>query len=166
MKIKLPIADCRLPVEKKSGACAFFQIANRKLKIANGFTLLEVMIAVMALATATFAILALVSQSLQNARLLQRPMIDVGPIDAQLCMTNKFVEGTTSGELGDLLGDSYRGYNYSVDIVEEQTNKLFHADVIIQRDDDKSIIAQERLLYYKPQSPAGSLDGATVGGGR
>lgn len=138
----------------------------QKSKIKDAFTLLEVMIAVMALAAATFAILAVVSQSLQNARLLQRPMIDVGPIDAQLSMTNKLVEGTTSGELSDLLGDSYRGYNYTLDIVEEQTNKLFHADVVIQRDDDKSIVAQERLLYYKPQSPAGSLDGATVGGGR
>jgi hypothetical protein len=89
-------------------------------------------------------------------------MIDVAPLDAQLSLTNKFVEGTTSGELSDLLGDSYRGYTWTTDIVEEQTNKLFHADIVIQRDDDKSIIAKERLLYYKPNSDAGSLDGATV----
>lgn len=132
----------------------------------RAFTLLEVMIAIAVLATATFAILELVSQSLQNVHRLQRPMIDVGPFDAQLCMTNKFLEGTESGEMGDLFGDAYKGYSWTMEIVEEQTNKLFHADIVIQRDDDKSIVAQERLLYYKPQSPAGSMDGATVGGAR
>src|SRR5258708_786500 len=116
----------------------------------NGFTLLEVMIAVVTFCTAVFAILALVSQSLQNVKRLQRPMIDVAPIDVQLSLTNQFVEGITSGDLGDLLGDSYKGYNWTTDIVEEQTNKLFHADVVIQRSADKTIIAQERLLYYKP----------------
>src|SRR5690348_9893284 len=103
-----------------------------KIKERRGFTLLEVMIAVVALATATFAILALVSQSLQNVRRIQRPMIDVGPLDAQLCMTNKFMEGTESGELGDLLGDAYKGYTFTMDIEEELTNKLFHADIVIQ----------------------------------
>jgi hypothetical protein len=126
------------------------------------FSLMEVMIAVVTFCTAIFAILALVSQSLQNAKRLQRPMIDVAPIDAQLSLTNKFVEGTTSGDLGDLLGDSYKGYTWTTDIVEEQTNKLFHADVVIRRSDDKTIIAQERLLYYKPDSAAGSMEGATV----
>src|SRR5258707_1312064 len=126
------------------------------------FSLLEVMIAVVTFCTAVFAILALVSQSLQNVKRLQRPMIDVAPIDVQLSLTNQFVEGITSGDLGDLLGDSYKGYNWTTDIVEEQTNKLFHADVVIQRSADKTIIAQERLLYYKPNSPAGSLEGATV----
>jgi prepilin-type N-terminal cleavage/methylation domain-containing protein len=134
-----------------------------KFRTRRGFTLMEVMIAVVALAAATFGILALVSQSLQTARRMQRPMIDVGPIDAQLCMTNKFIEGTESGQLGDLLGNTYKGYSYTVDIEEELTNRLFHADITISRDSDKSIIAQERLLYYRPQSPAGSLDGATVG---
>lgn len=164
--MKLSISNSRLPIEKIKRSRFFSQIKNGKSKFKTAFTLLEVMIAVMVLATATFVILEVVSQSLQNARRLQRPMIDVGPVDAQLCMTNQFLEGTTSGELSDLLGDSYKGYNYTVDIVEEQTNKLFHADVVIQRDDDKSVISQERLLYYNPQSPAGSMDGATVGGGR
>ncbi|HZF02039.1 MAG TPA: hypothetical protein VE344_09105 [Methylomirabilota bacterium] len=126
------------------------------------FSLVEVMIAVVTFFTATFAILALVSQSVQNVRRMQRPMIDVAPIDAQLSLTNIFVEGTASGNLSDLLGDSYKGYTWTTDIEEEQTNKLFHADVVIQRSDDKTIIAQERLLYYKPDSPAGSMDGATV----
>jgi type II secretion system protein I len=131
----------------------------------NGFSLLEVMIAVIVFCTATFTILALVSQSVQNVRRMQRPMIDVAPIDAQLSMTNKFVEGVTPpADLGDLLGDAYKGYTWTADIEEDQTNRLFHADIVIQRSDDKSIIARERLLYYKPDSPAGSMDGATVGG--
>ena len=76
----------------------------------GGFSLLEVMFAVVAFCTATFAILALVSQSLDTARRLQRPMVDAGLVASQLSLTNKLVEGTESGDLGELLGDAYKGY--------------------------------------------------------
>ena len=140
-----------------------------KLEIKTGarpqraFSLLEVMIAVVAFCTASFAILALVSQSIDNARRLQRPMIDAGLLASQLSMTNKLLEGTMSGSLDDLLGDSYKGYTWTEDIMEEQTNKLFHVDIVIQRDADKSTVSAQRFLFYRPDSPAGSLDGATVG---
>jgi hypothetical protein len=133
-----------------------FKLQNRRV----GFSLLEVMFAVVAFCTATFAILALVSQSLDNARRLQRPMVDAGLLASQLSITNKFIEGTVSGDLGQLLGDSYRGYTWTEDVEEEQTNKLFHVDIVIQRNDgNRPIVSAERVLFYRPDSPAGSLDG-------
>jgi len=127
----------------------------------GGFSLLEVMFAVVAFCTATFAILALVSQSLDNARRLQRPMVDAGLLASQLSITNKFIEGRKSGDLGQLLGDAYRGYTWTEDTGEEQTNKLFHVDIVIQRNSgDRPIVSAMRVLFYGPDSPAGSLDGA------
>jgi hypothetical protein len=127
----------------------------------GGFTLLEVMFAVIAFCTATFAILALVSQSLDNARRLQRPMVDAGLLASQISVTNKLYEGTDSGDLGQLLGDAYRGYTWTTDTEEEQTNKLFHVDIVIQRSGgDQPIVSAMRVLFYKPDSPPGHLDGA------
>lgn len=129
----------------------------------RAFTLLEVMIALAVFFVSVFAILALVSQSLDNARRLQRPTIDAGLVAAQLSLTNSLVEGTVDGDLGDLLGDAYKGYTYSQEIIETQTNKLFLVNIAIQHSDgDKSIVSQTSVLFYRPQSPAGSLEGATV----
>jgi Tfp pilus assembly protein PilV len=138
-----------------------------KIKISKNprgaFSLLEVMIAIAAFFIAVFAILALVSQSLDNARRLQRPTIDAGLIAAQLSMTNSLVEGTSSGDLGDLLGDNYKGYTYTQEIIEAQSNKLFQVNLVIQHNgDQKPIVSQASVLFYRPQSPAGSLEGATV----
>jgi type II secretion system protein I len=126
----------------------------------GGFTLLEVMFAVVAFCTATFAILALVSQSLQNARRLQRPMVDAGLVAAQLSLTNQLVEGTESGDLGDLLGDAYKGYTWDYAIDEAQTNKLFQVVIAVQSNEgNKPVVSKMTVLFYRPDSPAGSLDG-------
>jgi len=121
------------------------------------------MIAIAVFFVAVFAILALVSQSLDNARRLQRPTIDAGLIAAQLSLTNSLVEGTTSGDLGALLGDAYSGYTYTQEIIEAQSNKLFQVNLVIQHNgDEKPIVSQTSVLFYRPESPAGSLEGATV----
>jgi type II secretion system protein H len=46
--MKLPIADCRLPIRPKRKKCFHFPIANRKSQIANppAFTLIELMVVV------------------------------------------------------------------------------------------------------------------------
>ena len=126
----------------------------------GGFTLLEVMFAVVAFCTATFAILALVSQSLETARRLQRPMVDAGLVASQLSLTNKLVEGVSSGDLGELLGDAYKGYTWDYAVDEAQTNKLFQAVIVIQRNDgNRPVVSKMTVLFYRPDSPAGSLDG-------
>jgi Tfp pilus assembly protein PilV len=134
-----------------------------KKNTTGAFSLLEVMIAIAVFFVAVFAILALVSQSLDNARRLQRPTIDAGLVAAQLSLTNSLVEGTESGDLGDLLGDAYKGYTYTQEIIESQSNKLFQVNLAIQHSgSDKSIVSQTSILFYRPQSPAGSMEGATV----
>ena len=129
----------------------------------RAFSLLEVMFALVAFCTATFVILALVSTSLNNARRLQRPMVDAGVLAGELSQTNQIVEGTGSGDLGDQLGRAYQGYRWTHDIREVQTNKLFQVDFIIQNNSgDKPVVSKMSILLFRPNSPAGSLDGATT----
>jgi type II secretory pathway pseudopilin PulG len=126
----------------------------------GGFTLIEVMFAVVAFCAATFAILALVSQSLDIARRLQRPMVDAGLVASELSLTNKLVEGTESGDLGDLLGDKYKNFTYDYAIDEAQTNKLFQVVIALQSNEGgKPVVSKMTILLYRPDSPAGSLDG-------
>ena len=130
----------------------------------NGFTLLEVMFAVVAFCTATFAILALVSQSLDAARRLQRPIVDAGLVASQLSLTNKLVEGDWSGDMSELLGNAYRGNTWSYAVDEVQSNRLFQAVIVIQRNEgNRPVVSKMTVLFYRPDSPAGSLDGGNFG---
>jgi hypothetical protein len=127
---------------------------------ALAFTLLEVMFAVVAFCTATFAILALVSQSLDMARRLQRPMVDAGLVAAEMSLTNKLVEGTESGDLGELLGNAYNGYTYDYAVDEVETNRLFQVVIAIQNNEgNKPVVSKMTVFFYRPDSPPGSLDG-------
>jgi Tfp pilus assembly protein PilV len=126
----------------------------------RAFTLLEVMIAVAILFMATFAILSLISSTLANIRRLQRPLVDASALLAQLSLTNQLSEGTYSGNLGDMLGKPYEDYNWIGTVIEVQSNKLFMADFRIQNaTGGKETISRTTTLFYRPQSPAGSLDG-------
>jgi hypothetical protein len=119
---------------------------------------MEVMIAIAIFFMSVFVILALVSQSLANARRLQRPIVDAAMIASELSLTNQLVEANQSGDFGD----AYPGYTWTADITEVQTNKLFQVDYVVQRSDDKLVMQKMSVLFFRPQSPAGSLDGATV----
>jgi hypothetical protein len=113
------------------------------------------MFAMVAFCTATFVILALVSNALSNARRLQRPMLDAGALAAELSKTNQLTEGIKSGNLGYLLGDSYQGYTWTRDIEEAQTGKLFQADFVIQRaSGDKEVVSKMSILLFSPDSMA------------
>jgi len=129
-------------------------IRNRRR---DALSLLECMIAIAAFFIAVFAILALVSQSLQNARMLQRPIVDAGMLASELSLTNQIVEAVESGDFGKV----YPGWKWTADITEVMTNKLFEVDYVVQRDDG-SRPEKMSILLYRPQSPAGTLEGATV----
>jgi Tfp pilus assembly protein PilV len=131
--------------------------ANARRQLA--FSLMEVMIAMGIFFMSVFVILSLVSSSLQNARRLQRPMVDAAMIASELSLTNKLVEMNQSGDFGK----SYPGYTWTADINEVMTNKLFQVDYVVQRSDNREVVQQMSVLFFRPQSPAGSLDGATVG---
>jgi type II secretory pathway pseudopilin PulG len=128
----------------------------------RAFTLLEVMFAMVAFCTAMFVILALVSNSLANARRLQRPLFDAGVVAAELSQTNLDV-GMHHRDLGDLLGNTYNGYVCTYDIEEVQTNKLFQVDFVVQSNTgDRPVVSKMSILLFSPNSPAGPLDGATA----
>ncbi|HEX3856886.1 MAG TPA: prepilin-type N-terminal cleavage/methylation domain-containing protein [Verrucomicrobiae bacterium] len=132
--------------------------ARADAKQQRAFTLMEVMIAIAIFFMSVFVILALVSQSLANARRLQRPIVDAGMIASELSLTNQIVEENQSGDFGD----AYPGYAWTADITEVQTNKLFQVDYVVQRSDNREVMQKMSVLFFRPQSPAGSLDGATV----
>jgi Tfp pilus assembly protein PilV len=127
-------------------------------KSQRAFSLLEVMIAIAIFFMSTFVILSLISSALANARRLQRPMVDAAMIASELSLTNQLVEQRQSGDFGE----AYPGYNWTADITEEQTNKLFRVDYVVQRNDDKAVMQKMSVLFFRPLSQAGSMDGATV----
>ncbi len=140
-----------------------FHFTSRKFR--RAFSLLEVMIAIVAFATASLAILSLVSRSIDNARRLQKPMVDATELAAIFSQTNSIVEGTDSGELTDMMGDAYKGYSWEWIITEVQTNRLYEVDFHVfgaGSGSDRPLISSCTNLFYRPASPAGSLDGATV----
>jgi hypothetical protein len=129
----------------------------------RAFSLLEVMIAIAIFFVAAFAILGLISTSLQNVRRLQRPTVDASPVLARYAATNSLVEGTYRGNLGDpeLLGKEYRDYTWTADIVEVASNHLYSVECVIQPANGKhDILSHMTTVLYKPQSPPGSLDSA------
>ena len=122
------------------------------------FSLLEVMIAIAIFFGGVFVILALVSQTLANARRLQRPMVDASMIASELTLTNKLVEGDYSGDFGKL----YPGYTWTSHVEEVRTNKLFQVDYVVENSKNKTIVSQMSILLFRPESPAGSMDGGTT----
>jgi type II secretion system protein I len=125
----------------------------------RAFSLLEVMIAIAIFFLAVFAILSLVSTTLANARRLHRPQVDASAVLAHYANTNILIEGTYSGNLSDLLGKAYRDYNWTAEIREVETNHLYQVEAIVQVNGNREILSDLSTLFYRPQSPAGSLDG-------
>jgi hypothetical protein len=75
---------------------------------------------------------------------------------SELSLTNKLVEGPDSGGFGDV----YPGSTWTATTTEVLSNKLFEVDYTVQpaggaRPEKMSV------LFFRPQSPAGTLDGAT-----
>jgi hypothetical protein len=128
----------------------------------RAFSLLEVMIAIGIFFVASCAILDLISSSLNNVRRLQRPSVDAGPVLARYAATNRLVEGVYTGNLGDpeLLGKDYRDFNYLVEVDEIASNRLFIVKCAITTANGKhELVSAMNSVFYKPQSPPGSLDG-------
>lgn len=125
----------------------------------RAFSLLEVMIAIGIFFVAVFAILSLVSQTLANARRLHRPQVDASAVLAQYASTNILIEGTYSGDLSELLGKAYQDYNWTAEIREVATNHLYQVEAIVQVNGNREILSDLSTVLFRPQSPAGSLDG-------
>ena len=87
-------------------------------------------------------------------------MVDAGLVASELSLTNKLVEGTASGDLGDLLGDAYKGYTWDYAVDEAETNRLFQVVIVLQsKEGNKPVVSKMTVLFYRPDSPPGMLDG-------
>jgi hypothetical protein len=115
-------------------------------RAAAAFTLIEVMIALGIFFMAVFTILALVSNTLRNARALQRPQVDSSMGVACYLDTNKFYVGNISGDFGDALSD------YSWDAITDEfaTNGLLIATVSLHHRGKDTDPPPLQVLVFDP----------------
>lgn len=124
----------------------------------GAFSLLEVMIAGGIFFMAIFAILALVSGTLRNARALRRVDVDAGMVAAQVCNTNKLYEGASSGDFGNL----YPDYSWEAYTSEVATNHLFQVDIVVRRRGLQQPVDKMSIYYFAPDSPSSGFGRPTV----
>ena len=116
-----------------------------------GFTLIEVMIACGIFFMATFAILALVSTTLRNARALQRGDVDAGMAAAQIYQslkTNRQVEISGSGDFGE----AYPDYSFEYQTQQYQSNGLLQVDIIVNRRGLRKPVDALSIWVYNPDA--------------
>lgn len=119
---------------------------------AEGFTLLEVMIASALFTMAILSILGMVTQALEAARRIQKMPPDAGSLAAQYSITNIIEEGSEMGDFGELYPDyAWTSYAYEVG-----SNGLFQIDFVVQSTSGRSYESMTSMLLYKPGSK-GSL---------
>ncbi|MGA2867159.1 MAG: hypothetical protein ABSF95_22000 [Verrucomicrobiota bacterium] len=113
------------------------------------FSLLEVMIACAIFFMAVFSILALVSSSLRTARSLRRVEVDAGMVAAQLLIkTNRFSEGTQSGDFGEV----YPDYSWEYECSQIETNGLMQFDILVFRHGSRAPVDAMSILLFSPDS--------------
>ena len=150
-----PLADCFDAAARSNG---------RNLATLRAFTLIEVMVALLIFFMAVFTVLALLSNTLRNARALQRKSVDGGMVAAQsyfkIVSTNRVTEGAETGDFGDM----YPGYDWTTDTYEFATNGLYQVDIVVQRGGGtvESLMA---ILVFNGNSP-GSLSRGMLTPGR
>jgi type II secretion system protein I len=122
----------------------------------QGFTLLEVLVAMGIFFVSVFAILDLVSQNLRAARALKSEAVDITAAISDLLLTNRLEEASESGDFGDFAP----GYAWTRQVMEVTTNGLFRVDVTVIRIDPPWENTTS-LLLFKPDSQrrAGGMGG-------
>ena len=138
--------------------------SNRRLEcvVSSGFevrapravTLIEVMIACGIFFMATFAILALVSTTLRNARALQRGEVDAGMAAAQVYQTlktNRQVEVSGSGNFGE----AYPDYSYEFATQQYASNGLLQVDIVVNRRGLHKPVDILSIWVYNPDAKSG-----------
>jgi type II secretion system protein I len=123
-----------------------------------GFTLMEVMIACGIFFMATFAILALVSTTLRNARALQRRDIDAGMAASQVyetLKTNRMEQGSMSGDFGE----GYPGFSWEavwdLDWDSGVTNGLLKVDIVVNRRGNRLPTDSLSIRVFAPDARSG-----------
>jgi Tfp pilus assembly protein PilV len=130
-----------------------FHPISRSRQLQRAFSLLEVLIASAIFFMAIFSILALVSNSLRGARLLQAVEVDASMLAAELSATNKLSEGTENGDFGK----EYRDYSWRRAVSEVGSNGLFQVDFVVEHRPTRRETVMS-VLFYRPESgPAGGV---------
>ncbi len=130
-------------------------ISSAPPRSVQAFTLMEVVIASAIFFVAIFAILALVSSTLRNARLLRHIEVDAGMIAAQLFKTNRFSEQVESGDFGQ----AYPDYSWSMESIEAQTNGLWQFNITVMRRGQRDPVDQMSVFVFSPESSSGPFGG-------
>lgn len=118
------------------------------------FTLMEVMIACGIFFMATFAILALVSTTLRNARALQRGDVDAGMAAAQIYQTlktNRQAELTGQGDFGE----AYPDYSFEYSSQQYESNGLLQVDIVVNRRGLRKPVDSMTIWVYNPDARTG-----------
>jgi len=124
------------------------------LGIRQAFSLIEVMIACGIFFMATFAILALVSSTLRNARALQRGDVDAGMAASQiyeLMKTNRQTEVSGSGNFGE----NYPDYTFQFASQQYQSNGLLQVDIVVNRRGLRKPADTMSIWVYSPDAKSG-----------
>lgn len=132
-------------------------------RAAVAFTILEVMIALAIFFGCTFAILALVSRSLQAARGLQPITMDAGSAIAMLSLTNRLEEGPIPPEVIEAFQKDNPNFTIAGEIFEERTNGLFRVNFIVGGASGAfkkgPVTMHASILLFRPQSQPSSRVG-------
>ena len=97
----------------------------------EAFTILEVMIALAIFFACVFSILALVSQSLRQARVLRPVNLDARSAIAMLSLTNRLEEGPIPIEIKMAFEKENPGMIIDGEIYQVETNGLFRVDFLV-----------------------------------
>ena len=144
MNCRLPSDGCRVPASLTPRTPGPLPRRSQ-----TAFSLMEVMIASGIFFMCIFTILAMVSSVLRNARSLRRTELDAGMVAARLVgTTNRFSEGTESGDFGNL----YPDYSWETDTYEAQTNGLWQVDIVVRRRGVPQPVDSMSIYIFSPDS--------------
>lgn len=127
----------------------------------RAFTLLEVALAMGLLFGMVFILLQITTTNLRIAKALQRTTIDASSLAAEISLTNQLVEGSESGDFGDL----HPGYNWQREITMVGTNGLFEVRFEVYRERDPNPESELVVLLYRPDSAQRAGGGSLRSGG-
>ena len=162
MNCRINSAECRVPSAGTHTAPRITSLAPRPSLLGArrpraAFSLVEVMVACGIFFMCVFAILAMISSVLRNARLLRRVELDAGMVAAQVSNTNKLYEGSASGDFGKM----YPDYSWETETYEPPgaTNNLWQIDIVVRRRGLQKPVDMMSIWLYRPESPASTGPG-------
>jgi type II secretory pathway pseudopilin PulG len=157
MSMQVTIKERREPREQQGES----RRGSRTTRHRAAFTLVEVMVALGVFFMALFTILGLVSNSLRNARALQRKTMDCAPLAAQkyfeLSNTNQVYGGLESVDFGDMYPD-FEGVADVYPVDGTNGLGLLQVDMIVQRKQGGVVESKMSILVFPDKATVHGLD--------